>query len=212
MGTANHSDAAPQRIDLSTLTPGFTDGVHDSQGVFRALLEALSRPGTIVSIDAVLRDLRTQGTVPLAVLASLLALADYSTPVFLQHDDHSLSDAVRFHTGAPLTTDSKQAVFAYLHDAASMPSLDAFSLGDAETPENAATLFIRVESLENGPPLLWSGPGMPCPRAVCVAGLPDAFWRERAGLASKFPCGIDCYFVAGGALIGLPRTTQVGVD
>ena len=28
-------------IDLATLTPGFNDTVHDSQGVFRALLDAL---------------------------------------------------------------------------------------------------------------------------------------------------------------------------
>ena len=54
----------------------------------------------------------------MAAFAALLALADYSTPVLLQHEHRGLSDALRFHTGAPLTHDHAQAVFAYLHDAA----------------------------------------------------------------------------------------------
>src|SRR5476649_1652777 len=199
-------------IDLATLTPGFADTVHDSQGVFRALLDALSRPGKIVSIDAVLPSLNDEGAhVPLAAYAALLALADYSTPVLLQHEHRALSDALRFHTGAPLTHDHAQAVFAYLHDAESMPPLDVFSLGDHEAPENAAMLFIRVDSLTDGTPMAWRGPGIRDSHVVHLSGVPDSFWHERALLASQFPCGIDCYFVHGGSVVGLPRTTRVEV-
>lgn len=200
-------------IDLTTLTPGFADTVHDSQGVFRALLEALSRPGKIVSIDAVLPGLEQQEHtyVPLAAYAALLALADYSTPVLLQYEHRALSDALRFHTGAPVTVDCAQAVFAYLHDAGSMPSLDTFSIGEPETPENAAMLFIRVDSLVDGEPMTWRGPGIHGIETVHIAGVPASFWHERALLASQFPCGIDCYFVQGGSVIGLPRTTRVEV-
>jgi alpha-D-ribose 1-methylphosphonate 5-triphosphate synthase subunit PhnH len=209
MHTANGSSALPAGIDLQTLTLGFADTVHDSQRVFRALLDALSRPGTVVSIDAVLSESRRMPSAPLAAFAALLALADFSTPVFLQHEDAALSDAIRFHTGAPLTLDAGIASFAYLHDAATLPPLDTFSLGEAETPEAAATLFIRVESLTRGVPTVWRGPGIADAREVSIAGLPDSFWKQRAALASQFPRGIDCYFVAGGELIGLPRTTQV---
>jgi alpha-D-ribose 1-methylphosphonate 5-triphosphate synthase subunit PhnH len=200
-------------IDLATLTPGFIDTVHDSQGVFRALLDALSRPGKIVSIDAMLPRLeqRENTQVPPAAYAALLALADYSTPVLLQHEHCALSDALRFHTGAPVTADCAQAVFAYLHDAGSMPPLDAFSMGEPETPESAAMLFIRVDSLVDGEPMTWRGPGIRETQAVHIGGLPASFWHERALLASEFPCGIDCYFVQGGSVIGLPRTTRVEV-
>jgi alpha-D-ribose 1-methylphosphonate 5-triphosphate synthase subunit PhnH len=122
-----------------------------------------------------------------------------------------LRDALRFHTGAPLTHDHAKAVFAYLHDAESMPPLDAFSLGDPETPESAAMLFIRVDSLTDGTPMTWRGPGIRDSHSVHISGVPDSFWHERALLASEFPCGIDCYFVHGGSVIGLPRTTRVGV-
>ncbi|CAB3793194.1 phosphonate C-P lyase system protein PhnH [Pararobbsia alpina] len=200
-------------IDLAALTPGFADTVHDSQNVFRALLDALSRPGKLVSIDAVLpgQDQHDNAHVPLAAYAALLALADYSTPVLLQQENRALSDALRFHTGAPITVDCAQAVFAYLHDARSMLPLDGFSLGDPEAPERAAMLFIRVDSLVDGEPMTWRGPGIRDTQIVQLSGVPASFWRERAQLASQFPCGIDCYFVQGGSIIGLPRTTRVEV-
>jgi alpha-D-ribose 1-methylphosphonate 5-triphosphate synthase subunit PhnH len=199
-------------IDLSTLSPGFADIVHDSQSVFRALLDALSRPGRIVEIDASLRGVPGDEPVPPAAFAALLALADYSTPVMLQRPNRALSDALRFHTGAPLTVDPAQAVFAYLHDAYSLPPLDTFSSGEPETPESSAMLLIRVESLGRGRPVSWRGPGIRETQTVCIEGLPERFWSERAALAPQFPCGIDCYLLAGSSLIGLPRTTVVEVD
>jgi alpha-D-ribose 1-methylphosphonate 5-triphosphate synthase subunit PhnH len=206
-------EAGAGSIDLATLTPGFTDIIHNSQGVFRSLLDALSRPGKIVSIDAVVPVIASEHEphVPLAAYAALLALADYSTPVLLQHPNRSLSDALRFHTGAPVTDDCSEAVFAYLDDAGSMPSIGEFSLGEPETPETAAMLFIRVDSLTGGAPATWRGPGIRDAQTVCVEGVPGSFWRERAQLASDFPCGVDCYFVHGGSVIGLPRTTRVEV-
>jgi alpha-D-ribose 1-methylphosphonate 5-triphosphate synthase subunit PhnH len=198
-------------IDLSTLSPGFADIVHDAQSVFRALLEGLSRPGRIVELDATPAAVAGDDPVPAAAFAALLALADYSTPVMLQRPNRALSDALRFHTGAPLTTDPAQAVFAYMHDAHAILPLESFSLGEPETPEQAVTLFVRVESLDGGRPLVWRGPGIRDTQAVCIEGLPESFWSERAALAAQFPCGIDCYLLAGSSLIGLPRTTLVEV-
>jgi alpha-D-ribose 1-methylphosphonate 5-triphosphate synthase subunit PhnH len=214
--SANARGASTGSIDLATLTPGFTDTIHDSQGVFRSLLDALSRPGKIVSIDAVVPTMpalanEQEANVPLAAYAALLALADYSTPVLLQHRHRPLSDALRFHTGAPVTDDCSKAVFAYLGDARSMPSITEFSPGEPETPETAAMLFIRVDSLTRGALTTWRGPGIRDSETVCVEGIPASFWHERAQLASAFPCGVDCYFVHGGSVIGLPRTTRVEV-
>jgi alpha-D-ribose 1-methylphosphonate 5-triphosphate synthase subunit PhnH len=205
------------QIDMTTLVPGFNDPVHDAQRVFRALLDGLARPGSIVSLDAALpanhamRD-GLAGRVPLAAFASLLALTDYSTPVFLERDDGTFADALRFHASAPLTQTREHAAFAYIDDASQMSSLAAFSQGEPETPEDAATLFIRVPSLTEGEPLQWRGPGIETARTVRIAGLPRAFWQERAELTAQFPCGIDCYLVAGASVIGLPRTTHVEVN
>jgi alpha-D-ribose 1-methylphosphonate 5-triphosphate synthase subunit PhnH len=199
------------QIALSTLTPGFTDPVHDTQAVFRTLLDALSRPGPIGVIESVLPEVRATRAEP-AAFAALLALCDYATPVWLAQPDTALGSALRFHTGAPLVDEPGAAAFAYIYDASALPSLESFGLGTAESPEQSVTLLIRVEALTGGTPVVLNGPGILDTETISPVGLPEHFWRERAALAPLFPCGIDCYLVCGERLIGLPRTTQAKVN
>ncbi|MFC0692497.1 phosphonate C-P lyase system protein PhnH [Paraburkholderia humisilvae] len=200
---------------LATLTPGFADPVHDTQAVFRTLLDTLSRPGTVGTVRGVLPALGAAGQRPAAdraAFAALLTLCDFSTPVWLAQADPALASALRFHTGAPLVDTPQSAAFAYLHDAAVMPALESFALGEPEAPETAVTLLIRVTALTGGTPLTLRGPGIETTHAIAPVGLPERFWRERAELAPLFPCGIDCYFVCADTLMGLPRTTQVELN
>ncbi|MCC8404016.1 phosphonate C-P lyase system protein PhnH [Paraburkholderia sp. MMS20-SJTN17] len=198
-------------IALSTLTPGFADPVHDTQAVFRTLLDALSRPGTIRVIGDMLPELRNTPVEP-AAFATLLTLCDYATPVWLAQSDTALASALRFHTGAPLVDAPGEAGFAYLHDANALPPLESFASGSAESPEQSATLLIRVDALTGGAPVTLSGPGILDTEAISPVGLPARFWRERSMLAPLFPCGIDCYLVCGHRVIGLPRTTEAKVN
>lgn len=98
-----------------------------------------------------------------------------------------------------------------MHDAAALPPLDTFACGTPESPEQAATVFVRVDALTDGPPVTLRGPGIESACTVAPAGLPARFWQERAELAPLFPCGIDFYFVCGARIMGLPRTTCVEV-
>jgi alpha-D-ribose 1-methylphosphonate 5-triphosphate synthase subunit PhnH len=196
---------------LSTLAPGFADPVHDTQAVFRTLLDALSRPGTVGVIENVLPEVRATHA-ELAAFAALLALCDYATPVWLAQPDTALGSALRFHTGAPLVDEPGQAAFAYIHEAGALPPLESFALGAAESPEQSVTLLIRVDALTGGAPIVLSGPGIQHTATIAPVGLPEIFWRERAALAPLFPCGVDCYLVCGARLIGLPRTTQAKVN
>jgi alpha-D-ribose 1-methylphosphonate 5-triphosphate synthase subunit PhnH len=198
-------------IALSTLTPGFADPVHDTQAVFRTLLDALSRPGTIGVIRDMLPGLRDTPVEP-AAFAALLTLCDYATPVWLAQPDSALGSALRFHTGAPLVDAPGEAAFAYVHDAGALPSLESFAPGSAESPEQSATLLIRVDALTGGAPVTLSGPGILETQTISPVGLPARFWQERAMLAPLFPCGIDCYLVCGPRVIGLPRTTEAKVN
>lgn len=199
------------QIALSRLTPGFADPVHNTQAVFRTLLDALSRPGTVGVVENGLPEVRAT-CAELAAFAALLTLCDYATPVWLAQPDAALASALRFHTGAPLVDEPAQAAFAYIHDADALLSLESFALGEAESPEQSVTLLIRVEALTGGTPVVLSGPGIQHTATIAPVGLPEHFWRERAALAPLFPCGIDCYLVCGSMLIGLPRTTQAKVN
>jgi alpha-D-ribose 1-methylphosphonate 5-triphosphate synthase subunit PhnH len=208
------------QIALSTLTPGFADPVHDTQAVFRTLLDALSRPGTIGVIGEVLPkppelpelSKPHRARAEPAAFAALLTLCDYATPVWLAQPDTALASALRFHTGAPLVDTPANAAFAYIHDAEALPPLESFAPGSAESPEQSATLLIRVDALTGGAPVVLSGPGIRATTTISPGGLPTRFWRERATLAPLFPSGIDCYLVCGTRLIGLPRTTEAKVN
>ena len=214
MNTARQpSDTAG--IALDALAPGFADPVHDTQAVFRTLLDALARPGRVGVIETALPAAEAAhgaDRAGLAAFASLLALCDYATPVWLAQRDDALAAALRFHAGAPLTDVPGEAAFAYVHDAATLPPLDTLANGTPESPEQSATVFVRVDSRTGGATVTLRGPGIEDAHTIAPAGLPERFWQERAALAVQFPCGIDFYLVCGNGLVGLPRTIHVEMN
>lgn len=202
------------RVSLDALAPGFANPVEDTQTVFRTLLDALARPGSIGTIDTRLP--AAEGNDParagLAAFASLLTMCDYATPVWLAQADAGLEAALRFHADAPIAATAADAAFVYVHDAASLPRLDTLQIGTPESPELSATVFVRVDALTGGAPLTLSGPGIDGSCTIAPVGLPERFWSERAEFEPVFPCGPDFYLVCGASLIGLPRTTRVEVN
>jgi alpha-D-ribose 1-methylphosphonate 5-triphosphate synthase subunit PhnH len=211
--TSAHARAALDALEA--LAPGFGDPVHDTQAVFRTLLDALARPGRIGVIETALpaADATNSGErAGLAAFAALLALCDYATPVWLAQPDAALAAALRFHAGAPLAGSPAEAAFAYVHDAAALPPLASLASGTPESPERSATVFVRVASLTGGANVTLRGPGIEAAHTIAPVGLPARFWQERAALGALFPCGIDFYLVCGDQLMGLPRTTQVEMN
>src|SRR5262245_35979960 len=128
----------------------FADPVLQAQASFRAILDALARPGTV-------QPLRETVTAPAPLsagaAAGALTLCDHDTPVWLDaglraNDD--VSQWLRFHCGCPLVENPSDAAFAFARDAESLPPFDAFNLGTAEYPDRATTIVLQVESLDHG--------------------------------------------------------------
>jgi phosphonate C-P lyase system protein PhnH len=179
------------------LTPGFVDA-HDAQRCFRAILEAMSRPGRIVALDVAL-----EPPAPLspATAACLLTLTDAMTSVALPG---SAAQWLVFHTGARLAP-LGEADFTVSNE---RPSLAGLPRGTDEAPERGATLIADLESLSSGRDVRLSGPGIATPLAVCLPLDADFIhqWRDQHGLA---PCGVDVLLCAGHHLIGLPRSIMI---
>lgn len=192
---------------MSAPPAGFADPVQQSQQAFRALLDAMARPGRIAAGLAV--DGHPEGMAP-ALAAAILTLADYETPVWLGagFDRPEVRDWLRFHTGAPLAARPDTAGFALLQ-ADRMPGLDAFCLGSDAAPERGATLLVQVPVLSGVSAMVWRGPGIDGEIAMPACGLPESFWRQRAMLSSAFPRGLDLYLCCDGAVAGLPRSTAI---
>jgi len=189
---------------------GFDDPVQQSQQTFRALLDAMARPGRVVTMET--ETGHPDGLAP-ALAAALLTLADLDTPVWLGAgvDTETVKTWLRFHSGAPLATRPEQAAFALL-DAAKMPALESFSFGTDESPERGATLLVQVPGLTGAPAMNWRGPGIKDSITMPFCGLDQAVWQRRAALASEFPRGVDLYLGCGRDLIALPRSTTISIE
>ncbi len=189
------------------LKAGFDDSVHDSQRVFRALLDAMSRPGRLVMPPA---PPEMPAALHPATAAVCLALLDFETPLWLAGADIAETRAwLAFHAGCPFAATPDQAAFALVTDSNALPALDGFALGSDEMPERSTTLILQVAGLAAGRGKRLSGPGIDGTALLAIEGPTDAFWVERAAACVLFPRGLDIIFSAGSALAALPRTTQV---
>lgn len=205
MALASNFTAAAGGIDTAGLKPGLADPVHDSQRVFRGLLTALAHPGRRVELDG-----GVEGPVPLdpATTAAALTLLDYDTPLWIDWiaDTPPLRAYLKFHCGCPLVERSQDAVFGLVTDPANMPRLALFAQGLDQYPDLSASLLVQVPSLEDGPAVTLSGPGLRAPARIAPAGLPDWFWNDWRLNAAQFPLGVDIFFTCGRTVIGLPRS------
>ncbi|MDE3240997.1 MAG: phosphonate C-P lyase system protein PhnH [Paracoccaceae bacterium] len=185
-------------MEALSLQGGFADPARDAARAFRAVLNALARPGVIEAVTG------AQPPAPMSVAAGvvLLTLADPTTPLWLapSHDLPALRDWIAFHTGAPLVG-PQQAAFALGRWDALQP-LDRFAPGTPDYPDRSATLIVDVPALEPATHRL-TGPGI---RDAATLRLPgDEALRLNAG---RFPLGLDLFLCAGDRLAGLPRTVK----
>jgi alpha-D-ribose 1-methylphosphonate 5-triphosphate synthase subunit PhnH len=189
---------------------GFTDPVHQSQQAFRVLLDAMARPGRILSLGQ--EPGHPAGLAP-ALAAALLTLCDLDTPVWLGPGFNTapVRDWLRFHTGAPLAPAPGQAAIVLLSSEQEI-MLDDFSFGTDEAPERGATLLIQVSALSGTTAMTWRGPGIKDAQPMPFCGLPAVFWRQRAMLGSAFPRGLDIYLSSGSDITALPRSTAITVE
>jgi len=191
------------------LAPAFVDPPHASQSVFRCVMEAMARPGLPRPLAPQL-----DAPAPLAPAAAALALTllDYETPFWL---DPPLAAApevrewFKFHTGAPLTTDSARAVFGFVADPARCPAFERFPAGSLEYPDRSTTLVLQVEGFDRGELLALAGPGIAGTRQFRAAPLPQDFRARLIANHAQFPRGVDLILASPDAIAGLPRSLRV---
>lgn len=187
----------------------FAEPVFAAQGAFRAVMDALARPGRIVPLVA-----STRPPLPLSPAAGALALTlcDHDTPVWL---DPPLADAagpaawLGFHAGVPLVASPADAHFAFVATPLEFLALENFCQGSQDYPDRSATVVLQVEALEGGQPLRLAGPGVDGVARIAPAPLPRHFveqWRQNR---ARFPRGVDVILAGHDAVVGLPRTVSI---
>jgi alpha-D-ribose 1-methylphosphonate 5-triphosphate synthase subunit PhnH len=189
-----------------TARSGFGVPVHDAQRTFRAVMSALSEPGTVHTIDS--------GTahcagLSAAMTAIALTLADYETRVWLGEGAAQQSASfLSFYAGAPIVATPNGAAFAFVTQPLVMPRLTAFARGSLDYPDASTTVIIDVDTINTGSGWALVGPGITGQRRLAISGLPETFGADLDTNRAAFPCGVDIIFCVGTRIAALPRSTR----
>lgn len=189
---------------------GFTNAAIESAHAFRSIMQAMSRPGVPVMMEAALQAPAPLGATPAAVA---LTLCDFQTPVWLSpaFRTETVQRYLRFHTGAPVTERIAEAHFAFLAASDELPALQLFAQGTHEYPDRSATLVIQVEGFRRVGAVL-GGPGIRGSVDFGVEGIGQGFWMAMAENHQRFPVGVDVIFAAPRSIAALPRSTSVRIE
>ena len=194
---------------VAELPAAFADKVLSAQSTFRSVMDAMARPGSVQRITATVGapDGVMRGTAAIA-----LTLFDHDTPIWLDSKMSETTEVakwLKFHSGAPVVTDSSICSFALIGDAHALSDLDRFAFGSNEYPDRSTTLILQVESLTQGPTLELRGPGIDGTAVLRATIEPDDLFERLAINAALFPRGIDVVLVHDDAIVAIPRTTRL---
>jgi alpha-D-ribose 1-methylphosphonate 5-triphosphate synthase subunit PhnH len=196
---------------IAELPPGFTDKVKSAQSTFRAVMEAMARPGSIQRVAA---EAGTPAPMMRGTAAIALTLFDHDTPIWLDpmmSETSEVAKWLKFHTSAPVVADSSICSFALIGDAGALPDLSRFALGTNEYPDRSTTLIVQVEDLTKGEHYELRGPGIDGSAALRATIEPKNLFERLVANAALFPRGVDIVLVADDAIVAIPRTTRLVV-
>jgi alpha-D-ribose 1-methylphosphonate 5-triphosphate synthase subunit PhnH len=198
-------------VTVAELPAGFAEKVLSAQSTFRAVMDAMARPGSVQRIRAAAG---TPAPMMQGTAAIALTLFDHDTPVWLDGAMSATSDVakwLKFHTSAPVIADCAASSFAVIGAAQNLPPLDRFAFGSNEYPDRSTTLILQIDSLTSGPALELTGPGIDG-AAVLQATIPANLLDQLEINATLFPRGIDVVLVHDDAIVAIPRTARLAAQ
>ena len=189
----------------TTFLPSFKDPVHDAQQTFRALLDALARPGMCQTTTSV----TAPDGLTMSCAAACLTLLDLETSVWLQPGiPEAAKSWLLFHTGCRFTNQPQTADFAVIGDIETMPRLDSFGWGTVEYPEASTSLLLQLPSLQGPHSVTLEGPGI-LETITFQTSLGQEFWQQWQEMTDEYPLGLDVWLFAENQVLGLPRTARI---
>ncbi len=194
--------------------------VFDSQATYRALLDAMSRPGRVFQVPRRAYGAPPAGFMPPA-LTILKTLCDHrvSFSIGRAEDRGEWIRYLEVNLSTPFGS-LEQADYALFDGSVFEEGFSGLKRGTLEFPEHSATALIGVRELaeeaahrdEGACTLLLEGPGVKGRARLSAAGLHRRYVEERGRANRFFPMGIDIILAdPGGRVAGIPRTSRVEV-
>jgi alpha-D-ribose 1-methylphosphonate 5-triphosphate synthase subunit PhnH len=194
---------------MTAAAPAVTARHLADQAVFRAVMDAMAHPGRVNALAA----LPTEWPAPLnaGAAAVALCLADFETPLWLDDAarDGDAAAWLRFHTGARITGDPREAAFAFVADPRRAPDFQEFAPGSLDYPDRSTTFILQVDAFGSDAARTLAGPGIRNTAAFSASPLPGDFDARLAANHALAPRGVDFILVSSSAVAALPRSTRL---
>jgi alpha-D-ribose 1-methylphosphonate 5-triphosphate synthase subunit PhnH len=189
------------------------DIVHDIQTVYRKLVTATSRPGTLVVLEREAKTLDVQmECLSSTILLARTVLDPEVTFKVIAKEEEAVSRMINQLTYSR-PADLQEADFIFiLHDASDEQMKEAMTkakVGNLLNPHESAMIILEVPDVTKGDSMILSGPGIQEESFISLPNV-SSWLGVRNEKNMEFPLGIDMYFVdQQDRLIALPRTTQI---
>jgi alpha-D-ribose 1-methylphosphonate 5-triphosphate synthase subunit PhnH len=181
---------------------------------YRRLLQALSRPGRIVRLEA------PDGLSPHAAataVAECLLDPEVAFCVSGNGGAQALQAAIAAATGAR-SAPLEAADFVFFTGAGCREGVRRARRGRPESPEEGATLVYCTDPqparVSERFRVRLTGPGISGPGGIApeMHGIPVEEFQELMSVNADYPLGVDAFFLRpGGEVMGLPRSTRIQV-
>lgn len=193
----------------TALEPAF-DKVFDTQRVYRLMLDAIARPGKILTLQRL--DVYPPHCMTGFAAGLAFTLLDAETGFAVLPANGHWQDYVALNTGARPVA-AERAEFLLVDGKEYAPQILSLNRGSLPSPEGGATLFVMVGNIAadgGGVRLTLTGPGIKGRAAITIDGLNIANLDNIVALNQEYPLGVDTFFTdPHGNLAALPRSTTV---
>lgn len=188
----------------------FQDSDRIAQGVFRAMLDAISRPGVVYTLT------KAQAAAEGWMLV-LQTLLDHEVSHCLISDDQRLAEQIMGVTHSPRAS-LEDADFVIAPAGGTKGLIRRAKRGVPAYPDYSATVIYAVERIvpedHNRPQVRLSGPGIAGEVSFPqMEGIDDGELAALSEINKEFPLGVDAFFVdRRGLLVALPRSTRLKLE
>jgi alpha-D-ribose 1-methylphosphonate 5-triphosphate synthase subunit PhnH len=186
-----------------TSVPPITQTADLEQRTFRAMLSAMSMPGTVEQVSVA----RAEDGPWAAAIAVAQSLLDHEV-TFHVAASNGPEETILRRTGSR-TAPLDRAGYVFADAAHALTAIEAAYEGPLEEPERSATVVVLCDTVGEGDlALTLTGPGVDGETTLRVGGLDASVMKERTERNWPFPTGIDLVLVdPQGRLAALPRST-----
>ena len=185
-----------------------SNAITKDHATFRALLSAMSRPGSIHGLPQP-DDTSGKNSMVITMLHSLMD--NEVTCYVMDGGQDGLSFDIAMCTGGK-QADCNTADFLIFPEGSSHGMLTDAKRGTLEYPDSGATVIYLVSELhDSGGEVTLQGPGINGIVRPLIRGLaPDELEMLRA-VNAEFPLGVDTLFLdTAGRIMCIPRSTRIG--